>query len=309
MNDTERISLERGQIILRQRVLSRMPQAGDFPTAIGGLTMYRRDEASKIENCFYKPIILKIVQGRKRVLVGKDEFAYGEDDLLIAGLDMPAASGIVDASAERPCLSMVVDLDQNLIAQLALEVPPATIEPKASVLGLVVQRTEPEIQDAFLRLEELLDKPQQIPILAPMIIREIHYRVLTGPSGSLLRSFHTIGSQSNQVARAITWLRVNFKESVQVEDLAEKVNMAPSTFHRRFKEVTTLSPLQYQKSLRLHEAKRLMLVSHLDAGRACEAVGYESLTQFNREYKRFFGEPPRRNVVRLRKESALPLSP
>jgi len=149
-------------------------------------------------------------------------------------------------------------------------------------------------------LVELLEKPEQIPVLAPLIIREIHYRLLIGAQGERLRMINMLGTQSNQIARTITWLRDNYKEPLQVDELARKVNMATSTFHRHFRLVTTLSPLQFQKRLRLYEAQRLMLVENEDAAIAALAVGYESPTQFNREYKRQFGEPPHRHVSQLR---------
>ena len=169
-----------------------------------------------------------------------------------------------------------------------------------SYKGLSVADVDPDILHAFLRLVELLEKPEQIPILGPLIVREIHYRLLIGPQGEFLRRLNTLGTQSNQIAQAITWLRDNYREPLQVDKLAQKVNMATSTFHRHFKEVTTLSPLQFHKRLRLYEAKRLMLTESKDASSASLAVGYESPTQFNREYKRLFGEPPHRDVMRMR---------
>ncbi|MDL2270169.1 AraC family transcriptional regulator [Desulfosarcina sp. OttesenSCG-928-G17] len=150
---------------------------------------------------------------------------------------------------------------------------------------------------------ELFDQPEKLAVIGPMIVREIHYLLLAGPNGHRLRLFHTLGSQSHQIARAISWLKENLATAVPIESLAEKVNMAPSTFHRYFKEITSLSPLQYQKRIRLHEAQRLMLAKDMNAGSASAAVGYESLSQFNREYKRLFGEPPRRDIKRLQDEA------
>lgn len=165
---------------------------------------------------------------------------------------------------------------------------------------MAVAEVDPDVLDAFLRLAELNEKPEQIPVLAPMIIREIHYRLLIGPQGERLRMVNTLGTQSNQIAKSITWLRDNYREPLQVDKLARKLNMATSTFHKHFRQVTSLSPLQYQKRLRLYEAQRLMLSENEDAAVAALAVGYESPTQFNREYKRLFGEPPHRHVSRLK---------
>jgi transcriptional regulator GlxA family with amidase domain len=164
---------------------------------------------------------------------------------------------------------------------------------------MVVGDADPAVLDALLRFTDLLEQPAQQAVLAPLLIREIHYRLLLGPLGNQLRMIHTQGSQSNQIAQVITWLKSNYKKPLNVTELAKQVNMAPSTFHRHFRELTTLSPLQYQKQLRLSEAQRLMLVDRRDVGSAGYAVGYESLTQFNREYKRMFGAPPRQDVQRI----------
>ncbi|MEN6319385.1 MAG: AraC family transcriptional regulator [Syntrophaceae bacterium] len=197
-------------------------------------------------------------------------------------------------------MGLFIDLDKYLITQLAAEIPPSSRLGNGSYKGMAVAEVDPDVLGAFLRLVELLDKPDQMPVLAPMIIREIHYRLLIGPQGERLRIVNTLGTQSNQIAKSITWLRGNYKETLQVDELAKKVNMATSTFHRHFRQVTTISPLQFQKRLRLYEAQRLMLAENEDAAIAAMAVGYESPTQFNREYKRLFGEPPHRHVSQLR---------
>lgn len=287
---------------LRDILSQQAPRQGTYITPIEGVRIYRRDNINTPENCFSVPRIVKVAQGRKRTLVGTDEFVYGEGEVFIAGLDMPNTSNVIEATSERPFLSMTVDLDKNLIAQLAMEMPNPISGKEESATGLVIQPDNAEMLDAFMRLAVLLDKPEQIPIIAPMIVREIHYRILIGPEGDNLRLFYTYGSHKNQIARAVSWLRQNFKERLAVEELAETVHMAISTFHHQFKKTTSISPLQFQKRIRLHEAQRLMLMENLDANSACAAVGYESLTQFNREYKRYFGEPPRRNVTRWQQE-------
>ncbi|MCD8349952.1 MAG: AraC family transcriptional regulator [Planctomycetaceae bacterium] len=283
---------------LRTRLWRRMPQQGSYETAIPGVGIHRRDTVNDPGRCLYTPRIVYIFQGRKHTTVGREEYFYGEDDLFIAGVDLPNTSNLIEASPKKPAMSLTIDLDNNLIAQLALEMPPSISIDITCDKSAVVQPIDSKIVDAFLRLESLLDAPEEVPVLGPMILKEIHFRLLIGPNGNLLRSFHTFGTQRNQVAQAISWVRQHFREAFQVEDLAERVHMAPSTFPRHFKEITSLSPLQFQKRLRLHEAQRLMLGDDLDISNACDAVGYESLTQFNREYKRLFGEPPRRNITR-----------
>lgn len=296
MTDQSRVDMARARELLKVRVNSRMPEPGAYETGLVGVRTYRRDVANSPEACFYRPMIVKMVQGHKRAVMGGEEYRYGENDVLVTGVDMPGVSMVCEASKESPCTSIAVDLDKNLIAQLALEMPQTPFEPSPVLKGIHVQALEAELLDAFLRLAELFDAPAKLPVLGPMIVREIHYLLLAGPDGHRLRSFHTLGSQSNQVAQAISWLKRNIATAIQIEELAEKVHMAPSTFHRHFKEVTTLSPLQYQKRLRLHEAKRLMIMEDLDASSASVTVGYDSLSQFNREYKRLFGDPPARTL-------------
>ena len=300
MTESNRAGLARTTNLLKEKLLRWMPGTGDYPTAIEGLTIFRRDEANQCENCFYKPLVGVIVQGFKRSIIGSEEYRYGENHCLITGVDVPSVNYITAASPEQPFLAVSLNLDKYLITQLAAEIPPSSRLGNGSYKGMAVAEVDPDVLDAFLRLAELLEKPEQIPVLAPMIVREIHYRLLIGPQGQRLRMVNTLGTQSNQIAKTITWLRDNYKEPLQVDELAKKVNMATSTFHRHFREVTTISPLQFQKRLRLYEAQRLMLVENEDAAIVALAVGYESPTQFNREYKRLFGEPPHRHVSRLK---------
>jgi AraC-like DNA-binding protein len=300
MTENDRRGLERTKSLLKEKLVQWMPGSGRYPTAIEGLTIIRRDEVNQPENCFHKPLVGVIVQGFKRSIIGSEEYCYGENHCLVAGVDLPSVSYITVASPERPFLGLSLSLDKHLVTQLAAEIPPSSRPGNGSYKGISVAEVDPDVLDAFLRLIELNEKPEQIRVLAPMIIREIHYRLLVGPQGERLRMVNTLGTQTNQIARGITWLRDNYKEPLQVDELARKVNMATSTFHRHFREVTTLSPLQFQKRLRLYEAQRLMLAENEDAAVAAVAVGYESPTQFNREYKRLFGAPPHSHVSRLK---------
>jgi AraC-like DNA-binding protein len=300
MTANDRSGLARTNNLLKEKLQRWMPESGRYPTAIEGFTISRRDEANQPETCFYKPLVGVIVQGFKRSIIGSEEYRYGESHCLVAGVDMPSVNYVTVASPEQPFLAMSLILDTYLITQLAAEIAPSSRPGNGSYKGMAVAAVDPDVLDAFLRLVELLEKPEQIPVLAPMIIREIHYRLLIGAQGERLRVVNTLGTQSNQIAKTITWLRDNYKEPLQVDELARKVNMATSTFHRHFREVTTLSPLQFQKRMRLYEAQRLMLAENEDAAIAALAVGYESPTQFNREYKRLFGEPPHRHVSLLK---------
>jgi len=299
MTQENRTESARTSNLLKEKLLRRMPVQGKFPTAIETFVIARRDDPNQLENCFSKPLVGLIVQGFKRSVIGSVEYCYGENQCLVAGVDIPSSFYVTDCSKEKPFLALSLELDKYLISQLAAEIPPSSGLGSGASKGVSVADVDGHVLEAFLRLVELLDKPEQIPFLAPMIIREIHYRLLIGPQGEHLRRLNTFGTQSNQIAQAITWLKDNYKEPLQVDELARKVNMATSTFHRHFKEVTTLSPLQFHKRLRLYEAQRLMLAQNENAASAGLEVGYESPTQFNREYKRLFGEPPHRNVSRM----------
>ncbi len=292
--------VERVNALLKAALTRRMAAPGDYPTPIPGFILHRRDETNKPENCFNRPILAVTVQGSKRTVVGNEEYRYGAGNSLLAGVDMPNMSYLTEASPEKPYLVMSLDLDSHMTAQLAAQIPSSSRKAGDSFKGTAVTPTDPEVLKAFLRLLELLDKPEQIPVLSPLIMREIHLRLLLGPQGELLKAINTQGTHSNQVFRGINWLRDNFREPLDVDALARQVNMAPPTFRKHFKTVTSMSPTQYHKHLRLYEAQRLMLEDNEDATRAGYAVGYESLTQFNREYKRLFGEPPIRNVSQLR---------
>ncbi len=315
MNHDAQSRLARTNALLKEKLLRLMPEPGLHLTAVPGFRMSRREEPDKVENCFSEPLTAVIVQGSKRSVIGAQEYRYGENQCLVAGVDMPSSSSLVDACPARPFLAVSLVLDRQLIARLAAETPlppgagsapaPSVLSPGAGrapapSVGISVADADPGVLDAFLRLVEVLEQPEQIPVLAPMIAREIHYRLLIGPQGGHLRRLNTLGTQSNQIARAITWLKENYKAPLRVDDLARQVNMATSTFHRHFKEVTSLSPLRFHKMLRLYEAQRLMLSEHENATSAALAVGYESPNQFSREYKRLFGEPPYRDVRQAR---------
>ncbi len=300
MTENDRASLERTKNLLKDKLLRWMDGSGRYPTAVEGLTTVRRDEVNQPENCFHEPLVGVIVQGFKRSIIGSEEYSYGENDCLVAVVDLPSVSFITVASPEQPFLGLSLSLDKYLITRLAAEIQPSVKPGNGSHRGMSIAEVDPDVLAAFLRLVELHEKPEQIPILAPLIIREIHYRLLIGPQGECLRMVNTHGTQSNQIAKSITWLKDNYKEPLHVDELARRVNMATSTFHRHFRDVTTLSPLQFQKRLRLNEAQRLMLSENEGAEAAALAVGYESPTQFNREYKRLFGEPPRRHLSQLK---------
>jgi AraC-like DNA-binding protein len=284
---------------LKTELLKWLPEQSRIQTAVDGLALTRVDESGHPESCFYQPMIAVIVQGRKWAMIGNKEYSYGEGSCMVVGMDMPGVYHITKEQTGAPFLSMSIKLDKYIITQLLAEAPQLAEKSGNSPATVVVAEAADEILDAFLRLVKLLDKPTHIPILAPMIVREIHFHLLAGSLGDCLRMANTIGTQTNQIALSVSWLREHYRESLQVENLAKMVNMAPSTFHRHFQQVTTLSPMQFQKRLRLYEAERLMVLEGKNASTAALGVGYTSVSQFNREYKRLYGEPPRRDTARM----------
>lgn len=285
---------------LKDRIMKILPEAGLRQTGIYGLKVSRREVVNQVSRCFYEPSIIIILQGRKHGVLGSHKVTYGENECLLTGVELPAATYISGISPEKPLVSISLPVDNNIISQLITEIKPEKIHGAASQAGVAVSGVDANMLDAFQRLLTLIDMPEQKDIMAPMIVREIHYRLLIGPLGHQLGLIYTQGSQSNQIAKAIKWLKTHYNEPFTIDELADRVNMASSTFRRHFKSVATISPLQYQKRLRLHEAQRLMLVENHTASSACHQVGYESPTQFNREYKRMFGESPHKDLRRIK---------
>jgi AraC-like DNA-binding protein len=285
--------------------IARWTDKGDrFVTAIPGLTLYRRDEPSQPTSVMYEPRICVIAQGAKRVLLGDDAYVYDARHFLITSVDLPTVVQIIKASREKPCLGLILKLDQREISQLMVDSNLPSPRPQQSSRGMATGDVTLPLLTSFQRLIDLLSEPKDIPILAPIIQREIFYRLLVGDQGVRLRQMASAGSQSQQIARAIDWLKGNFTRPLRIDDLAAQVNMSTSTFHHHFREVTAMSPLQYQKWLRLNEARRLMLAENRDATTAAFQVGYESPSQFSREYSRLFGAPPLRDITNLREMTA-----
>ncbi|MDR2020069.1 MAG: AraC family transcriptional regulator [Treponema sp.] len=281
---------------LKDRLLRLVPEPGRYSTAIEGLKLARRETDTRVE-CIDDPLVGVFVQGHKRAFIADVEYRCGEGQFIAIGMDLPSVSRITGATPETPHLALSIPLDRSVLSQLVAEVEPA---PQTRVYqGVTVGAAAAELLDACLRLLNLLDAPERIPVLAPMIIREIHYFLLTGPEGEDFRLLGTAESPNNQIARAISWLREHYRELFNLADLAAQVNMSRTSFCRHFSRITGMSPLRFQKRLRLYEARRLMLTGDTSAETAAFAVGYDSPTQFNREYKRQFGEPPYRDMQRL----------
>ncbi len=276
---------------------------GNYPTEIRGLTLYRYAKPSPPVNVLYEPALCVIAQGSKRVLFGDREYRYDAARYLLIAADVPATARIVAATAEKPYLALRLVLDPLEVGEVVAQLGPRQ-PPGLATGALAVSTLDPLLLDSVTRLVALLDNPRDAQVLAPLIRREITYRLLIGPEGQRLRQIISGNDQGQRITHALRWLKVHYLEPLRVESLAKQAGMSPSALHRHFKAVTALSPLQYQKSLRLQEARRLMLGEALDAAEASFKVGYESPTQFSREYRRLFGAPPRRDIESLRKDQA-----
>ncbi len=274
-------------------------------TTIPGLLLFRGCTTDKPTCAVVNSTFAMIAQGAKRILVGDDVHDYDTRHYMIASVDLPISSRVTIASPSEPYLGMAMSIDPLLIAELVASIPKNG--PKNTVdRGFGVGRLSAEIQSAALRLLRLLDTPGDIPVLAPIIQRELLYRLLTGSLGALLQQTATVGSHSQQIVRAIDWLKNNLAQAATIEHLADLTNMSKSSLHHHFKALTSMTPVQYQKQLRLHEARRLMLSDRHDAASAAHRVGYESPSQFSREYRRLFGAPPARDVAQLMTAGMLP---
>lgn len=272
-------------------------------TAVPGLILYRTSQPSEPLHCLYEPALGLIVQGRKKVLLGEETFFYGPSEYLVVSVDLPVIGQVIEACPEVPYLSLRLTLDPKEISALLMELPVPPPMMQSSPRCLAVSGLDVSLQDAVLRLVRLLDTPEDIPALAPLVRREILYRLLRGEQCAQLRQIASSGTQGHRISRAVSWLRQNFHQPLQIERLANEVNMSTSALHHHFKAMTAMSPLQFQKHLRLQEARRLMLVEALDAASAGGRVGYESPSQFSREYSRLFGAPPLRDIARLRQSA------
>ncbi len=360
---------------LSRDIAQRTPGTGDFPTAVEGLELFRRNEPAPPVSCLVPPSIVLVADGAKIMWVGGEPYEYNAEKFLITSLDLPASSEILQASTSQPCVGVAYKLDQRVLMELIAQgsLPPVkkrdagtsvgigTItdallepfcrllslldEPEAiPVLGPLIQReihyrllmsdqsdhlrqiaavdghgyrigkaidwlktniaSPLRVEElASCRLLSLLDEPEAIPVLGPLIQREIHYRLLMSDQSDHLRQIAAVDGHGYRIGKAIDWLKTNIASPLRVEELASRVQMSTPSFHHHFRQLAGMSPLRYQKWLRLNEARRLMLNEHYDVTTAAYAVGYESLSHFSREYTRMFGESPKRDITELRKSA------
>ncbi len=278
-------------------------------TEIPGMSLHRRTSPTPPCRTTYHPGIIVVAQGAKQVNLGQKSFIYDESHYLLTAVDLPIVSWVAKATEEMPCLVLSLKLDIAMVRELLSREEIHVADAPSDSPAMSIGETTPEFLSACCRLLDLLRSPQDIPFLSGLIQREIIYRILRGPEGARLRLIATLGDQSHRTAKAIAWIVANYSKTLRVEELAELSSMGVSTLHHHFRMLTSMSPLQYQKQLRLQSARNLMLNSGMDASSAAFEVGYESPTQFNREYSRFFGQPPVRDVRALRESGTRPSEP
>ena len=285
------------------------PYDGHFNLRMPGLEVIRASRTSgDLVHGLANPAMCIVAQGAKKVFLGSEVFDYDASQMLVYSVDLPISGQITKASPAEPFLCLKVELDPERIANLTLRVYPNGLPHNPRNLAISVTPSEPEIIRSSVRLIELMSQPDDAEWIAPLVVEEILIRLLRSPIGGRVAQIGQEGSRVQRVAKAVSWVRTNFDRPLDVERLAGLVNMSVSTFHQHFKAVTAMSPLQYQKVLRLHEARRLMLAKLMDAGTACRMVGYLSASQFTREYGRFFGAAPMKDIAKIR-EGALAGSP
>lgn len=273
---------------------------GTLETAIPGLSLIRASRVSEPVHSVYQPSLCVVAQGSKVVMLGEESYHYDQASYLTASVHLPIRGQVVEASPEAPYLSMQLQLDMMEILGVIQSSGQAGKAKRESGRGLVISRMSGSLHDAVLRLVRLLDSPQDIPVLASGVIREIIYRVLQDEQNAVLKQFALLGSQAQRIAKVIERLNCEYAQPLRVEELAEEARMSTSSFYSYFKEVTGMSPIQYQKQLRLQEARRLLFAGSMEAAEAAFQVGYESPSHFSREYTRQFGLPPVRDFRRFR---------
>ncbi|MFC3551703.1 AraC family transcriptional regulator N-terminal domain-containing protein [Lysobacter cavernae] len=295
-----RLGLEAQQAELADRIARNVPGDGLHASAVPGLSLIQASAPSQPLPSVYHPSLCVVVQGRKRALLADEVFTYDPLNYLVVSMTLPISGQIIDATPERPYLCLRIDIGPALVNELLRQLGSPAPASARGGRAVYLARTSASLLDAVLRLARLLDTPDEAAVLAPLALREIHYRVLTGELGQRLRELCEVDGPSQRVARAIELIKTRYAEPLRIGELAAAAHMSASALHQRFKAATAMSPLQFQKQLRLQEARRLMLMDGIEAASASHRVGYESPSQFSREYRRLFGAPPRREIEEMR---------
>ena len=277
---------------LKNKILKLLPKEGFYNTKIDDFSIARKEKSSNCERCFYKPMIALMIQGNKNCIINSATVTCKEGQYMIVGVDLPTRTSLDNVSKKHPMLAVSLTIDWNIVSEISNKIK---IDMDKQYNYIEVDNINQQLYDAFSRLIDIVEQKKQNDFITKLIIQEIYYIILTGPIGGKLIDLNTIGTSNNKISSAIMTIKNNFNKQLNVNDLAKSVSMSPTNFYRNFKNITGFSPLQYQKQLKLHEARNLMLVGGDNATNAAYAVGYESISQFNREYKRMFGITPYKN--------------
>jgi AraC-like DNA-binding protein len=291
-----RAELEAMRAELARKIAAHTNVEGPVATAVPGLRLSRHSAPTECYSAAYEPELVVFAQGEKRITVGGTTHLCDGSTFLLTSVDLPVLGQFTKASKDEPFLALVLKLEMPVVREILSQEEFLVPEASFGALGMALGKTPVELFNACCRLLDLLDTPQDIPFLGSLMQREILYRLLRSPLGRHLRAIATLGEQSNRTAKAVAWLKANYEKPLRVEELASVAQMGVSTFHHHFRSLTAMSPLQYQKRLRLHVARVRMITEGKDAASAAFEVGYESASQFNREYSRFFGQPPMRDI-------------
>lgn len=290
--------------LLKQQLLQLVQQVavneGLNSTVIPNVFCYKICHTQVTMPAVYEPCLCIIVQGRKNVMLGTDMLSYGELEFLVASVDLPILGTVVEASAQQPYFVIQINVDVRLLSELLLQMEYLAVANRKAECGLFIGQVDQQMGDSLLRLLALLQQPDDIPVLAESLVREMHYRMLRSNYGREIAQISLKGTPTQRISVAIQKLRRDYDQTVTIEELAALAGMSVSSFHAHFKAVTNMSPLQFQKSVRLVEARSLMISQHMDAASTAYRVGYESPSQFSREYARMFGSPPARDIARIR---------
>ncbi|MEH2136836.1 AraC family transcriptional regulator [Nostoc sp.] len=295
--EADRVQANRDELAQR---ISQAIRADGTIEPLKGLYLHRFSSSRSACHAVSIPAFCVIAQGSKEVLLGSDRYQYDPAHYLLATVELPIMSQILEASKAQPFLSLRLDLDSTLVGSVMVEASYPAFQSRTNVKAIDVSPLDTPLLDAVVRLVRLVDTPAEARVLMPLVAREIIYRLLIGEQGARLRHIAVLGGYTHHIALAVERLRKDFKEPLRIESIAREMGMSVSGFHHHFKSVTAMSPLQFQKQLRLQEARRLMLGENFDATSAAYHVGYDDASHFNREYKRLFGAPPMRDVERLR---------
>jgi AraC-like DNA-binding protein len=294
---------------LAKKIGNSLGDSGERATEVPGLMLYRRTAPTVPNPSTYEPSLLVIAQGRIRVDLGKASYVFGQSKFLLTSLELPAVSQVITASKEAPYLAFFLKLDMSTVRDILNTEEVHTTEKSSGACGMDIGKTTVELVNSCSRMMDLLDAPRDISFFGKLIQREIIYRLLQGSQGARLRAIATSETKCHRTAKAVAWLRSNYEKPLRVEHLATITGMSRSTLHHHFRALTAMSPLRFQKQLRLQAARQRMLTGGLDAASAAFEVGYESPSQFNREYRRFFGQPPIRDIKALQAGKVVAITP